>query len=86
MATSTHLSLRELPIPLPVFLYHTTYQKFNSMKFFIDTANLAQIKEANELGILDGVTTNPFPDGQRRHQRPGSHYEALQDHLRNGGW
>src|SRR3982074_3417679 len=29
------------------------------MKFFIDTANLAQIKEANELGILNGVTTNP---------------------------
>jgi len=29
------------------------------MKFFIDTANLAHIKEANDLGILDGVTTNP---------------------------
>jgi transaldolase len=29
------------------------------MKFFIDTANLAQIKEANDLGVLDGVTTNP---------------------------
>jgi transaldolase len=29
------------------------------MKFFIDTANLDQIREANELGILDGVTTNP---------------------------
>ena len=29
------------------------------MKFFIDTANLDQIKEAHELGILDGVTTNP---------------------------
>jgi transaldolase len=29
------------------------------MKFFIDTADLAQIKEANDLGILDGVTTNP---------------------------
>jgi transaldolase len=29
------------------------------MKFFIDTANLAQIKEAHALGILDGVTTNP---------------------------
>ena len=29
------------------------------MKFFIDTGNLAQIKEANDLGILDGVTTNP---------------------------
>jgi transaldolase len=29
------------------------------MKFFIDTANLSQIKEAHDLGILDGVTTNP---------------------------
>ena len=29
------------------------------MKFFIDTANIAQIKEAHALGILDGVTTNP---------------------------
>ncbi|OJV54650.1 MAG: fructose-6-phosphate aldolase [Bacteroidetes bacterium 43-16] len=29
------------------------------MKFFIDTANLEQIKEANDFGILDGVTTNP---------------------------
>ena len=29
------------------------------MKFFIDTANLDQIKDAQDLGILDGVTTNP---------------------------
>lgn len=29
------------------------------MKFFIDTANLEQIREAQDLGILDGVTTNP---------------------------
>jgi len=29
------------------------------MKFFIDTANIAQIKEINDLGLLDGVTTNP---------------------------
>ena len=29
------------------------------MKFFIDTANIDQIKEAIDLGILDGVTTNP---------------------------
>ncbi|MHA1336507.1 MAG: fructose-6-phosphate aldolase [Promethearchaeota archaeon] len=29
------------------------------MKFFIDTANIEQIKEMNELGIIDGVTTNP---------------------------
>ncbi len=29
------------------------------MKFFIDTANLEQIREAHDLGVLDGVTTNP---------------------------
>ena len=29
------------------------------MKFFIDTANIEQIKEAEAMGILDGVTTNP---------------------------
>lgn len=37
-----------------------TFAKTKSnMKFFIDTANLEQIKEAQDLGILDGVTTNP---------------------------
>lgn len=29
------------------------------MKFFIDTANLDQIREAYDIGVLDGVTTNP---------------------------
>jgi transaldolase len=29
------------------------------MKFFTDTANLNEIKEANEMGLIDGVTTNP---------------------------
>ena len=29
------------------------------MKFFIDTCNIDQIKEANSIGVLDGVTTNP---------------------------
>ncbi|HOT55485.1 MAG TPA: transaldolase family protein, partial [Bacteroidales bacterium] len=29
------------------------------MRFFIDTANLEQIRQARDLGILDGVTTNP---------------------------
>jgi len=29
------------------------------MKFFIDTANISEITKANELGVLDGVTTNP---------------------------
>lgn len=46
------------------------------MKFFIDTANLDQIREANDLGVLDGVTTNPSlmakegikgKDNQRNH-------------------
>ncbi|MDX1409121.1 MAG: transaldolase family protein, partial [Saprospiraceae bacterium] len=31
----------------------------NGIKFFIDTASLDQIREARDLGILDGVTTNP---------------------------
>ena len=29
------------------------------MRFFIDTANIEEIKEANELGVICGVTTNP---------------------------
>ncbi|MEX0746356.1 MAG: transaldolase family protein, partial [Rhodothermales bacterium] len=29
------------------------------MKFFVDTADLNEIREANEMGVLDGVTTNP---------------------------
>ena len=29
------------------------------MKFFIDTADLDEIREANDMGVLDGVTTNP---------------------------
>ena len=33
--------------------------KKGAMKFFIDTANLDQIREAQDLGVLDGVTTNP---------------------------
>lgn len=42
------------------FFYCYFYtKKGNNMKFFIDTANLEQIKEAVQLGIIDGVTTNP---------------------------
>jgi transaldolase len=47
------------------------------MKFFIDTANLNQIREANELGILDGVTTNPSlmaKEGIRGHDNIMQHY------------
>ncbi|MGN6476274.1 MAG: fructose-6-phosphate aldolase [Flavipsychrobacter sp.] len=47
------------------------------MKFFIDTANLAQIKEAHDLGILDGVTTNPSliaKEGIKGHDAIMQHY------------
>jgi transaldolase len=50
------------------------------MKFFIDTANLAQIKEANELGILDGVTTNPTlmaKEGVRGREAIDNHYKTI---------
>jgi transaldolase len=39
------------------------------MKFFIDTANLDQIKDAQDLGILDGVTTNPSLMAKGRNNR-----------------
>lgn len=47
------------------------------MKFFIDTANLAQIKEAQDLGVLDGVTTNPSlmaKEGISGHDNVIKHY------------
>ena len=50
------------------------------MKFFIDTANLAQIKEANELGILDGVTTNPSlmaKEGIKGEEAVMQHYKTI---------
>ena len=50
------------------------------MKFFVDTANLAQIKEANELGILDGVTTNPSlmaKEGIQGTQAINNHYVTI---------
>jgi transaldolase len=50
------------------------------MKFFIDTANLAQIREANELGILDGVTTNPSlmaKEGIKGEEAILNHYKTI---------
>ena len=50
------------------------------MKFFIDTANLAQIKEANDLGILDGVTTNPSlmaKEGIKGTEAINNHYKTI---------
>ncbi len=52
------------------------------MKFFIDTANLDQIKEANDLGVLDGVTTNPSlmaKEGIKGEEAVMKHYEAICD-------
>lgn len=50
------------------------------MKFFIDTANLDQIKEAQELGVLDGVTTNPSlmaKEGITGEENIRKHYLAI---------
>src|SRR5436853_1775714 len=50
------------------------------MKFFIDTANLAQITKANDLGILDGVTTNPSlmaKEGIKGQEAVFNHYKTI---------
>ena len=50
------------------------------MKFFIDTANLDQITEAQNLGILDGVTTNPSlmaKEGISGHSNIIDHYKKI---------
>ena len=50
------------------------------MKFFIDTANLDQIREAQNFGILDGVTTNPSlmaKEGISGHDNVIAHYKAI---------
>lgn len=52
------------------------------MKFFIDTASLDQIKEAKDLGILDGVTTNPSlmaKEGISGDENIMNHYKAICD-------
>jgi transaldolase len=50
------------------------------MKFFIDTAKISEIQEANDLGILDGVTTNPSlmaKEGITGHQNIINHYVEI---------
>lgn len=50
------------------------------MQFFIDTANLAEIQEANDLGVLDGVTTNPSlmaKEGISGHDNILRHYRKI---------
>lgn len=57
------------------------------MKFFIDTANLDQIREANDLGILDGVTTNPSlmaKEGIKGEEAVNKHYQAICEMVKDG--
>lgn len=52
------------------------------MKFFVDTANLDDIREAYDLGVLDGVTTNPSlmaKEGISGHDNVIAHYKAICD-------
>ena len=57
------------------------------MKFFIDTANLDQIREANDLGVLDGVTTNPSlmaKEGIKGETAVYNHYKTICEIVVNG--
>lgn len=56
------------------------------MKFFIDTANLDDIREAYDMGVLDGVTTNPSlmaKEGISGHENVIAHYKAICDIVDN---
>jgi transaldolase len=57
------------------------------MKFFIDTANLNEIREAYELGVLDGVTTNPSlmaKEGIKGPEKVTAHYKAICELVKGG--
>lgn len=57
------------------------------MKFFIDTASLKDIREAQDMGILDGVTTNPSlmaKEGIAGDQKVKDHYKAICDIVEGG--
>ena len=51
------------------------------MKFFIDTANLDQIREAYDMGVLDRSDYQPFAHGERRYQRSGKPAQTLRGYL-----
>lgn len=56
------------------------------MKFFIDTANLDEIREAHDMGVLDGVTTNPSlmaKEGITGEQNVINHYKTICDIVDN---
>lgn len=65
---------------LPFFLTLSYLSIYIIMKFFIDTASLAEIKEAQDLGVLDGVTTNPSlmaKEGITGEENIKNHYKEI---------
>jgi transaldolase len=70
----------ELPAVEHISLHQTKQINLKPMKFFIDTANLNEIKEAHDLGVLDGVTTNPSlmaKEGIQGADNIKAHYKAI---------
>lgn len=65
---------------LPLQTLRFAHKPLPRMKFFIDTANLKEIKEAYDLGVLDGVTTNPSlmaKEGITGVENIRNHYKAI---------
>jgi transaldolase len=63
-----------------VFWVNFAFINNHAMKFFVDTANLNEIKEAYDLGVLDGVTTNPSlmaKEGIAGKDKILAHYKAI---------
>jgi len=63
-----------------VFWVNFAFLNNHAMKFFVDTANLNEIKEAYDLGVLDGVTTNPSlmaKEGIAGKDKILAHYKAI---------
>jgi transaldolase len=68
-------------LPFFIFFLQTIHKLSHSiMKFFIDTASLKEIQEAQDLGVLDGVTTNPSlmaKEGIGGAENIKKHYKAI---------
>lgn len=69
-------------VRLALLLTDNQFVNSRHMKFFIDTANLSEIQEAYDLGVLDGVTTNPSlmaKEGIKGDDLVRAHYKAICD-------
>ncbi len=81
-------AILDLPFFISLLEDSVSLNKYNPtiMKFFIDTANLNEIKEAYDLGVLDGVTTNPSlmaKEGITGQENVIKHYKAICDIVDN---